>query len=190
MNFTEEQMQYHYYKQKAKQQMCKDLMTQKMNHITTYYKLCHSTDDTKEFYIGSTDDFESRMKSHKRACNNDGQYKVYQYIRDNDGFDNWTFEILEQCEGENKQDRLIKEATYIKALKPKLNTHMPGTTHIDKDAKYYCGNCGQRLNGPGRSVAGVRSHHRSIKCKSSKGFNSININGDNNTINIIYRYPE
>ena len=105
-------------------------------------------------------------------------------------FDNWRFEILEQCKNEDKQDRLIKEATYIKALKPKLNSHMPGSTHIEKDATYYCGSCGKLLKGPARSATGVKSHHRSIKCKSSKGFNPININGDNNIINIIYRYPE
>ena len=170
---------------------CKSKNKNKDTKITTYYKLRHSTDESKDFYVGSTDDFEQRVKTHRKACNDiETTVKVDVYIRANDGFDNWEFDILERCRNESKQDRLVKEATYIKALKSKLNTHMPGTTHIDTEAKYYCGNCGQLLKGPGRSVAGVRSHHKYIKCRTTKANAPININGDNNTINIIYRYPE
>ena len=133
------------------------------------------------------------MKSHKSACNDiDNTSKLYEYIRNNDGFDNWNFEILEQCREESKQDRLIKEATYIKALKSKLNTNIPGTTYIDREARYYCGRCCQLLKGPARSVTGVKSHHKSNKCKTAKGFNvnPINIIGDNNVLKIIYHFPE
>ena len=52
-----------------------------MNHTTTYYKLCHSTDDTKEFYIGSTDNIKKRMAHHKSTYNNGTrQLKLYRYI--------------------------------------------------------------------------------------------------------------
>lgn len=48
-------------------------------------------------YIGSTTNFYNRKKEHKSNCININSYhynvKVYQYIRDNDGWDN--FEMLE-----------------------------------------------------------------------------------------------
>ena len=43
-----------------------------MNQTTTCDKLCHSTDDTKEFYIGSTDNIKARKNSHKKACDDIG----------------------------------------------------------------------------------------------------------------------
>ncbi len=67
-----------------------------MNHTTTYYKLCHSTDDTKEFYVGSSDDMTARSKTHKSAYNSGHQQRrLYGYIEKNGGFENWKFEILE-----------------------------------------------------------------------------------------------
>jgi len=79
----------------------------KMDYTTTYYKLCHSTDDTKEFYIGSSDDIETRMKSHKYTYNDRlKQRKLYGYIEKNGGFDNWKFEILEEVENEQRYEEL------------------------------------------------------------------------------------
>ncbi len=132
-----------------------------MAHTTTYYKLCHSTDDTKEFYIGSTDQMKMRMSQHK-SCYNSGykQRKLYGYIRRNGGFENWKFEILEEVEGEQIYDKPLKEAEYIRTLKPTLNTTTPGMNLYDVEATYLCGRCGITLKRNQQSKSGVKSHHK------------------------------
>ncbi len=160
-----------------------------MNHTTTYYKLCHSTDDTKEFYIGSSDDIDARISCHKSSYKSGHQQrKLYGYIRRNGGFDNWKFEILEEVVGEQKYDKLLKEAEYVRILKPTLNSNMPGNTSWDVEATYLCGRCGITLKRKQQSKNGVKSHHKTKKCMNSNNRPIININGDNNIINI--HYPE
>ena len=91
--------------------------------IGVVYKLC--CDGVEEFYVGSSKDFIERKRSHKYNCNNPNsqQYnlKLYQYIRENGGFDNWKFETLEEKEFETKKDRRIREQYYINLLRPTLN---------------------------------------------------------------------
>ena len=80
-----------------------------------------------EFYIGSTWDIEKRKLKHKYNCNNSNQeaynFKVYQYIRANGGFDKWKFQILVEKEFENKTELKIKEQECINLLIPSLNSY-------------------------------------------------------------------
>ncbi len=89
------------------------------------YKLC--CDDVNEFYIGSSFDMRDRKYKHKSNCNNSNSkkynYKVYKYIRDNGGYENWKYEILEEGEFKNKKELQIKEQECIKLLKPSLNSY-------------------------------------------------------------------
>ncbi len=95
-----------------------------MSRIGFVYKLC--CDGVDGFYIGSTFDMKERKITHKSNCNNansrDYNYKVYKYIRENKGFDNWKFEILVEKEFENKNALRIKEKECINLLKPTLNS--------------------------------------------------------------------
>jgi len=74
-------------------------------------------DGIKEMYIGSTINLKKRKDSHIYCCNNsnDTRYnlKVYQFIRENGGFDTWTFEMLEQYECMNKRELEIREQYYL-----------------------------------------------------------------------------
>ena len=53
----------------------------------------------EEVYIGSTDDLNIRIEKHKCNCNNKNskEYnkRLYQFIREHGGFDNWKFIWLE-----------------------------------------------------------------------------------------------
>ena len=93
----------------------------------TIYKISCNDDSITDFYIGSTNDFNRRKKEHKTRCNSsDKKYcalKIYQFIRDNNGWDNFTMSIIETFNCEDKINALKKEQEYINNLKPTLNTH-------------------------------------------------------------------
>jgi predicted GIY-YIG superfamily endonuclease len=63
------------------------------------YKIC--CDDLPEFvYVGSTKAFRQRKNEHKSNCNNDNKkhnFKLYQTIRENGGWENWRMVIIDEC---------------------------------------------------------------------------------------------
>jgi len=83
-------------------------------------------DGIKDFYIGSSFDMKQRKRDHKSNCNNPNtkkyNIKVYKYIRENGGYNNWKYEILVEKEFENKTALLIKEKECIVLFKPSLNS--------------------------------------------------------------------
>ena len=90
------------------------------------YKLRCLDLSIKEFYVGSSFNIKDRMKGHKYNCNNPNSkkynLKVYKYIRANQGWENWTYEILEECDVEDKEElELCYEDTWIVNLNPQLN---------------------------------------------------------------------
>ncbi len=94
-----------------------------MSRTGYIYKLY--CDGVGEFYIGSSFDMKERIYKHKSKCHNSKckayNFKVYQYIRENHGFDNWKFETLETALFENKTSLLIREQHYKILLNPSLN---------------------------------------------------------------------
>jgi len=96
------------------------------------YKLvCNDTNIT-DIYIGSTTCFARRKNQHKTNCNsvNNENYnrKVYQFIRDNGGFQNWDMIQIEQVECKTKRDLESKERHWIETLKSTLNKIIPTRT--------------------------------------------------------------
>jgi len=98
------------------------------------YKLCR--DGINDFYIGSSFNMKERKYSHKNKCNNSKckayNFKVYQYIRENGGYENWKYEILVEKEFENKTALEIKEKECIKLLNPSLNIQNPYRTEEER----------------------------------------------------------
>jgi len=84
--------------------------------ITGYIYMIYK-EGLKEMYIGSTIDLEHRKKTHKNDCNNPNRnqynFKVYQFIRDNGGWDSFTFEMIEQYDYENDEELKIREQYYL-----------------------------------------------------------------------------
>ena len=68
-------------------------------------------------YIGSAENINDRMSKHKYSCNNikgrKYNYKVYKYIRDNGGWDEWKYEIIDEVEVALREDAGIYEGEYI-----------------------------------------------------------------------------
>jgi RNA polymerase-binding transcription factor DksA len=97
------------------------------------YKLKHNEDyDDTNIYVGSTSNFKHRKNQHKTSCNNEKNKKyntpIYQYIRDNGGWDNWVMIPIEQYSCNSKKELEIQERHHIDLLRPKLNIIKPGRT--------------------------------------------------------------
>ena len=93
------------------------------------YKLYCKDKTVLEFYIGSSHDEIEREKNHKDHWNNENSekynYKVYNYIRENGGWDNWIFEVIEEFPCENKIELVIREQYHYDLLNPALNSKRP-----------------------------------------------------------------
>lgn len=79
----------------------------------------------KEFYIGSTKDIHKRNILHKSSCHNSNSrkynYKVYKFIRENGGWENWQIVVEYETKGYSKYDRHIEEQINKDLLEPELN---------------------------------------------------------------------
>jgi hypothetical protein len=63
---------------------------------TIIYKITCKDPLITDKYVGHTIDFVKRRKSHKYACNDDRIcIRLYNFIREHGGWDNWTMEIVD-----------------------------------------------------------------------------------------------
>ena len=94
------------------------------------YKIKHNEDyDDENIYIGSTCDIIKRRNSHKTSCNNENNEKnnipIYQYIRENGGWDAFVLIKIHDYKCNSKSELKIEERRMIDLLKPKLNKQLP-----------------------------------------------------------------
>ena len=96
------------------------------------YKLCCNDTNITDIYVGSTTNFIRRKCTHKSACNNENDksynYHVYNFIRNNGGWDNWSMILLREYSTTNKKQLERKERKYIEKLGATLNSHIPTRT--------------------------------------------------------------
>ena len=90
------------------------------------YLIKHKNDDTKKVYVGSTINLKHRIRDHRQNCNNEKNkrynYKLYQYLRENGGFNMYEFIILECYVFNFKHELHHREDDYIKMYDNNLNT--------------------------------------------------------------------
>jgi hypothetical protein len=83
---------------------------------------------------------KARKIRHKFSCNTptDKSYnvKVYQFIRANGGFENWSMILVDYVDVNNKQELQKKERIYIEQLKPTLNHNIPTRTPQEYSKEY------------------------------------------------------
>jgi len=94
------------------------------------YKIKHNEDYNDEnIYIGSTCNLIRRRCQHKDCCNkeNNKEYNkpLYQYIRENGGWDNYIMIKIHDYKCNSKSELKIEERKMIDMLKPKLNKNIP-----------------------------------------------------------------
>ena len=93
------------------------------------YKIVCNDPAITDCYNGSCCSFKDRKKNHKSKSNNPNcneyNFKVYRFIRENGGWDNWTFIQLEIFPCNSKQELVAREREIFDVLKPTLNTRSP-----------------------------------------------------------------
>jgi hypothetical protein len=96
-----------------------------------YTIVCLDT-NVKDCYVGSCSVMAKRRCAHKTACNNsnskDHNLNVYQFIRANGGWSNWSMIALEQVEYTIKHELLVRERYHLEKLKATLNKVIPTRT--------------------------------------------------------------
>lgn len=101
--------------------------------MVTIYKIQCKDPSITDIYIGSTTDYRQRKNRHKYDCLNlnSSRYncKIYIFIRENGGFENFEFKILNQIEYIDKVFKRQQEQSYIDCMKPTLNTHRAHSTN-------------------------------------------------------------
>ena len=96
---------------------------------TIIYKLVCKDSTIKDIYIGHTTNFVQRKNSHKISCCtvdsvNYNRY-VYQFIRNNGGWDNWSMIQVQVCNLKNKREAESTEHFWIEKLAATLNSNKP-----------------------------------------------------------------
>ena len=90
------------------------------------YKLCCKDTSITDIYIGSTTNFNRRKQQHKTSCNciTSKKYnrKVYKFIREHGGFENWDIILIENVKVETKRELEKEERRVMEELKPSLNS--------------------------------------------------------------------
>ena len=109
-----------------------------VNYINgVIYKIYCKDAAITECYVGSTCNFMSRKSKHKYSCNNkntkDYTYPVYNFIRENGGWENFEMVELIKYPCNTKRELEIKETEYLELHGGTLNKCIPSRSK----AEYY-----------------------------------------------------
>lgn len=103
-----------------------------MTEIVTIYCIKCKDPKIKEIYVGSTNNYKQRQRGHRSNCINRKRehygLKVYQFIRNNGGFENWEFKILNEVEFIDDGWKRRQEQCYIDCMNPSLNYYKAFST--------------------------------------------------------------
>ena len=96
------------------------------------YKIACRNAAVTDIYIGSTCSFRARKCQHKNACTNENRpsynLKIYQFIRENGGWQNFDMIQIEQYAAADKRSLHSRERFWIEQLQPSLNSEIPTRT--------------------------------------------------------------
>ena len=105
------------------------------------YKLCCRDPTVKDVYIGSTKNLRVRKAMHKHKCNSadskEYNFRVYQFIRANGGFDNWDVIQLEEIDYNTRAELHARERHFFELLNATLNKCVPNRTPAESVKNYF-----------------------------------------------------
>ena len=104
------------------------------------YKLVSNDIEIKDCYVGSTQNFRTRKCDHRKVCNSinykQHNFYVYQFIRNNNGFDNWSMIQLEEYKFNIRNELNARERHWIEQLGATLNKCIPTRTRQEWRKEY------------------------------------------------------
>ncbi len=105
--------------------------------------------NNENLYIGSTCDFDRRIREHKASCKNENRkeyhFKIYKIIRECGGFDKFNIDIIEKFK--LMEDWQEAEKTYIRNFQPNMNdTTYKKNKDSNKMIKCECGKTYRKSN--------------------------------------------
>ena len=92
---------------------------------TIMYKICSKDLNIKDIYVGHTTNFIKRKYNHKERYNKNETFKVYNFIRDNGGWENWEFIEIEKYSCQDENEAKARERYWIEKLNCSLNSYIP-----------------------------------------------------------------
>ena len=91
-------------------------------------------------YVGCTFDLNERMSKHKHDCYHRNRkqynYKVYKFIRENEGLEKWQYHIIQEYDVKDKRELEQYETYWIKELKSNLNSVKRSFTTEEEKKQY------------------------------------------------------
>ena len=110
---------------------------------TIIYKITCNDDTIKDVYVGHTTNFVQRKYAHKQCCLNDNlnKCKLYDVIRNNGGWNNWTMEIVNFFNCKDHYEARQKEQEYFISLNASLNSVEPFPLKKLNSNDFYCETC-------------------------------------------------
>jgi hypothetical protein len=102
---------------------------------TIIYKIVCNDLNVKDVYVGHTTDFTKRKARHKYDCINHNSkkrnLKVYETIRDNGGWENWSMIEIEKYNCNDCNEACSRERYWYELLNANMNTYCP-TLNVEK----------------------------------------------------------
>ena len=99
------------------------------------YKIYCKDINIVDCYVGQTINFINRKSKHRYSAINKTNRKIYNFINDNGGWNNWIIEIIEELLFDCSKEELFfegytkkildRERFWISTLKSTLNTNLP-----------------------------------------------------------------
>ena len=103
---------------------------------TIIYKIVCNDLNVKECYVGHTINMTKRKYSHKSLCHNeknkDHNLKIYQIIRENGGWENWSMLLVEKFPCKDKHEACKREREVYEELGAKMNMLRPYLTQEER----------------------------------------------------------
>jgi hypothetical protein len=144
---------------------------------TIIYKIACKDQTIKDIYVGHTTNFTQRKYAHKTNCINEKstnyKLKVYEFIRNNGGWENW--EMIEICSinCKNKLDALKWEHEYYYLLNATLNNVQPFSY---KNNEKEINNRGQTISSQG--ITSEKELRNEIILENNNIINNIVLNNE------------
>ena len=101
---------------------------------TIIYKIVCKDLLVTDCYVGHTTDFRKRKWNHKSNSNNGNfsfNFKIYQCIRDNGGWNNWDMIEIENYPCKDGNKARARERFWYEELKANLNSDIPNHSKLE-----------------------------------------------------------